>query len=104
MRIVRLLDRAAIEQEITIVELYRESGTVAGVARQMGLTPYRVGRVLRRAGIAVRPAMVARKLARAGPPPSACRRCEILLSEAPAGRDGLCGWCLMEGTQEDLVA
>ena len=35
---------------------------------------------------------------RPGPQPStpaapACSRCAILLSAAPPGRDGLCGWC-----------
>jgi len=26
-----------------------------------------------------------------------CTRCAILLAYAPAGRDGLCGWCCGEG-------
>jgi len=26
-----------------------------------------------------------------------CARCAVLLAHAPAGRDGLCGWCSGEG-------
>ncbi len=30
-----------------------------------------------------------------------CCLCEVLLSEAPEGKDGLCGWCIDQGWTKD---
>ena len=65
------------------------------IAEAMGRQVESVTRRARAIGVAI----VLRKPGRQpGPQPRtpvapACSRCHVLLSAAPPGRDGLCGWC-----------
>ena len=96
MATIRYVSRAEIERMVRIVELYRRSDeTLAGVARELGVSVDRVRGVLRRARVSIRPAAEARALQRLGDA-ALCNRCGILLAEALEGDGGVCGWCVKE--------
>jgi uncharacterized paraquat-inducible protein A len=82
--------------EITLNEAALELGRTTGVVRawlvslgmQRNLKPVRPHKVYKR--------KPERRLL--------CPRCEILLSQAPLGRDGMCGYCVRELAEFPLLA
>ena len=93
----QLLTRDEIEREVRAVELYRGGESLAAVARAVGLSTYHIKLVVARARVPLRPASRARQLCEAmRRQGTICRRCGIKLASAPAGRRGVCGWCVKE--------
>lgn len=65
-----------------IEDIYHGKATIEEVAKKFGIQPVTVRIVLNQTHARQK-----------GPH---CSRCEILLEAAPAGKDGLCGWCVEE--------
>ena len=90
-----------------LAQRYGQGEGLKPLAREFGLGPRTVAKTLRAMGVVIRPAGFNASRTRAGVLASErkahdkrmatgafCKRCEILLSQAPTGGAGLCGYCL----------
>ncbi len=76
------------ELSIALEDIYHGKAIIEEVAKKFGIQPVTVRIVLNQTH------------ARQKRPH--CQRCEILLEAAPAGKDGLCGWCIREMEGRDV--
>lgn len=83
------------EEDATIRKMARDGHTTSQIAGDLGR---QIESVVKRARVIGAPITHGTPGRRRGPAESAmvghCARCTILLVCAPAGHDGLCGWCV----------
>lgn len=74
-----------------MADLYRAGASFTQLARDYHLDPKTVKKRLEKIGVETTHHFKRSRLVG-----ERCQRCEILLTEAPVGRDGWCGFCVQE--------
>lgn len=82
------------DDDATIRAMCADGATAVEIAAALGRDATNVGHRAWRLGVKTRPLP---KWRGHRTTELNCARCGILLAHAPAGRDGLCGWCSGEG-------
>jgi len=88
---MELWSRDQLDQCQQMAELYHAGVSFSQLGRDYHLDPKTVKARLGKLGVST-----THHFKRSRLPGERCSRCEILLENAPAGRDGWCGWCKKE--------
>ena len=88
-----LWSREELDRAMAWAKAYEQGASARSLALRYRTSGRKVNDTLRRLGIPIRQQGIRRggtsQIGR-------CKRCDILLPEAPEGTDALCGWCVAE--------
>ena len=93
LRSPELWSREELDRAMAWAKAYEQGASARSLALRYRTSGRKVNDTLRRLGIPIRQQGIRRggtsQIGR-------CKRCDILLPEAPEGTDALCGWCVAE--------
>jgi hypothetical protein len=88
-----LWSREELDRAMAWAKAYKQGASARSLALRYRTSGRKVNDTLRRLGVSIRHQGIRRggtsEIGR-------CKRCDILLTEAPEGTDALCGWCVAE--------